>query len=163
VGIVASIFHELSASENGTWKGLHRKSPRQIARTGCLFSSCRMRPAPVLAFALDAARRFAPGLHFGYAIKVPFGGAGVVQWLVLGLLAMPERRRLPALHRGEGYRPCSFSSWPATGKPRSYSPFSSAMRRCFAASSRCDAPPGELLLPWRMQASVLFGSETQMQ
>ena len=66
----------------------------------------RDRPArrvrALLAFALDAARRLAPGLHLGNAVKVPLGGGGGVQLLVLGLLAVPERRRLPALHGGEG-------------------------------------------------------------
>ena len=84
-------------------------------------TQCRLRPAapaPVLAFALDAARRLAPGLHLGNAVKVPPGGNGVVQLLVLGLVAVPGNQR-----------PCSYSSWPATGKPRSYSAFSSAMRR----------------------------------
>jgi hypothetical protein len=121
-------------------------------------------PEATRSGASRARPKATPGFQcFGYALKVRFDGGGVVQLLVLGLLAMPERRRLPALHRGEGYRPRSFLSWPATGKPRSYAAFSSAMRRCFASSSRCDAPPGELLLPWRMQASVLFGSETQTQ
>jgi hypothetical protein len=41
-----------------------------------------MRPALVLAFALDAARRLASGLHFGHAVKVPPGGGGIVQLLV---------------------------------------------------------------------------------
>ena len=55
----------------------------------------------MLAFALDAARRVAPRLHLGHAVKILLGGGGVVQLLVLGLLAVPERRRLPALRGDE--------------------------------------------------------------
>jgi hypothetical protein len=33
----------------------------------------------VLALALDAVRRFPPGLRFRHAVKVPLGGGGVVQ------------------------------------------------------------------------------------
>jgi hypothetical protein len=59
------------------------------------------RSALALPFAPDAARRLASGLHLGNAVKIPLGGGGV-QLLVLGLLAMPKRRVLPALHGDEG-------------------------------------------------------------